>query len=212
MTPTRLPLKSMRLHLLTAAFAAFYLSNHAAAQDNEPAGGDVQVYNFDGPRHASNMVLFGKNLAAGITIVHGQPDWKDQYTGMLEMLKGKTHRLGKDLWTTLMTSANIEIGGVKIAAGCYCVGLHCDKEGNFALAMIGATRAMKKGLMPFGPQEWKPALLVPVTLQKDVSEKIAKKMVISLAADAEHKDRGSLSISWGPHRLTAPLKINLVKR
>ena len=100
----------MRLHLFIAAFAAFSFSDHAAAQDT--ARGDVQVYNFDGPRHASNMVLFGTNLAAGITIVHGQPNWKDEYTGMLDMLKGKTHRLGKDLWTTLMTSATIELAPV----------------------------------------------------------------------------------------------------
>ena len=202
----------MRLQLLAAAFAALCLSHHATAQDDAAAGGDVQVYNFDGPRHASNMVLFGKNLAAGITIVHGQPNWKDEYTGMLGMLKGKTHRLGKDLWTTLMTSRTIELGGVKIAAGCYCVGLHCDKDGKFALAMIGATRAMKRGLMPFGPQEWKPAVLAPITLEKNVSEKIAKKMVISLAADAKRRDRGSLSIAWGPHRLSAPLKINISAR
>ncbi|MAD32486.1 MAG: hypothetical protein CMJ88_01840 [Planctomycetes bacterium] len=202
----------MRLYLFIAAFAAFSFSDHAAAQDNAPARGDVQVYNFDGPRHASNMVLFGTNLAAGITIVHGQPNWKDEYTGMLDMLKGKTHRLGKDLWTTLMTSATIELGGVKIAAGCYCVGLRCDKDGNFALAMIGATKAMKKGLMPFGPQEWQPTVLAPVKLEKNVSKKVAKKMVISLVADAERKDRGSLSIAWGPHRLTAPLKINIPNR
>ena len=202
----------MRLQILVAALAAFCLSHQATAQDDAPAGRDIQVYNFDGPRHASNIVLFGPNLAAGITIVHGQPNWKDEYTGMLGMLKGKTHRLGKDLWTTLMTSTTIELGGVTIAAGCYCVGLHCDKNGKFALAMIGATSAMQRGLMPFGRQEWQPAILAPITLEKNVSEKVAKKMVISLAADAERKDRGSLSISWGPHRLSAPLKISISKR
>ena len=195
----------MRLPLLRAATAAICLTAATLAQQ-------VQVYNFDGPRRASNMVLFRADMAAGVTVVHGQPEWKKEYDGMLGMLKGKTHRLGKDLWTTFMTSAPIELGGVKVAPGCYCCGLHCDKDGKFSLAMMDATRAMKKGLMPFGPQTWKPELVAPVELNKDALKKPAQKMVMSLTADSKDRTKGTFTIAWGPHTLTAPVAIHAPKK
>ena len=168
---------------------------------------DVQVYNFEGPRRASNVVLFGQDMAAGITVVHGAPIWKNQYDDMLGMLKGKTHRLGKDLWTTFMTSAPVKIGGVSIAPGCYCVGLRCDKDGKFSLPMIDATQAMKKGLMPFGPQRWKPALSVPLNFEKGASDDVISKMRIDLLGDKKDKMKARFQILWGTHRLSAPMQI-----
>ena len=191
----------MHLSLFRAALVAVTLATSAAAQG-------LQVYNFDSPRHASNMVLFGANVAAGMTIVHGQPQWKKEYDGMQDMLKGKTHRLGKDLWTTFMTSAPVELGGVKVAPGCYCVGLHCDKAGKFALAMMDATRAMKKSLMPFGPQNWKPEVVVPLKFEKGANKKLAEKMVISLIGDKDDKMKGLIRLSWGNHYLSAPVKVH----
>ena len=190
----------MRSALLCSALTALFLAATAPAQG-------MQVYHFDGPRHATNVVLFSAEAAAGVTVVHGQPAWKDEYTGMLGMLKGKTHRLGKDLWTTLMTSAPVDIGGVKVAPGCYCVGLHCDEDGAFSLAMMDATRAMKKGLMPFGPQTWKPELKVPLKFGKGVVKGVVEKMEIKLMGDAEDKMQGAFVIHWGTHELSAPMKI-----
>ena len=191
--------------LIRAATALICLAAVTLAQG-------VQVYHFDGPRRASNIVLFGADTAAGVTVVHGQPDWKPEYEGMLSALKGKKLRLGKDLWTTFMTSAPVELGGVKVAPGCYCVGMQCDKDGRFSLALMDATATMKQGLMPFGPQTWKPGHLVPLTLTKDGLDDPASKMVIQLLADAEDKMRGTFAIHWGPHALTAPMKIHLARR
>ena len=190
----------MRPPLIRAATAAICLATATLAQQ-------VQVYNFDGPRRASNMVLFGADMAAGVTVVHGQPEWKKEYDGMLGMLKGKTHRLGKDLWTTFMTSAPVELGGVKVAPGCYCCGLHCDKDGKFSFAMMDATRAMKKGLMPFGPQTWKPELKVPLKFGKGVVKGVVEKMEIKLMGDAEDKMKGAFVIHWGTHELSAPMNV-----
>ena len=191
----------MRLPFISAALAAICLALPASAQD-------VRVFGGNGQRANSSLILFGKDLMAGITITHGQPVWKDEYTGQLDRLKGKTHRLGKDLWTTFLTSVPVEIGGSKIAAGSYCVGLHCDEKGNFALAMIDTTKAMKKGLMPFAPHTWKPDAIAPLELNKDIAEKSVEKMTMTLAASKEDPMTGTFTIAWGPHTLTAPLKIH----
>ncbi|MFT4513167.1 MAG: hypothetical protein ACI89X_001735 [Planctomycetota bacterium] len=190
----------MRLPILSAALAAICLSLPATAQK-------VQVFGGNGMRANSSLILFGAELMAGITVTHGQPEWKDDYTNMLGKLKGNTNRLGKDLWTTFMTSVPISLGGKMVPAGSYVVGLNCDKQGNFALAMLDANKAMKKGAMPFGPQNWKADVMTPLKLNKNVTKESVAKMTMTLASDKKDPMTGSFTLAWGPHTLTADLKI-----
>jgi hypothetical protein len=191
---------TMRLPILSAALAALCFALPATAQK-------VQVFGGNGMRANSSVILFGAELMAGISVTHGQPTWHEEYTGMLDKLKGKTNRLGKDLWTTFMTSVPLTIGGQKVPAGSYVVGLHCDKEGNFALALLDATKAMKAGAMPFGPQNWKADVLTPLKLNKDVSKESVELMTMTLAANKEDPMSGTFTLAWGPHTLTADLKV-----
>src|SRR5690606_35347634 len=102
----------MRLPLLSTALAALCFALPTTAQK-------VQVFGGNGMRANSTLVLFGAELMAGISITHGQPTWHDEYSDMLDKLKGKTNRLGKDLWTTFMTSVPLSLGGVMVPAGSY---------------------------------------------------------------------------------------------
>ncbi|MFT4840663.1 MAG: hypothetical protein ACI8UD_002991 [Planctomycetota bacterium] len=190
----------MRLPILSAALAAICLTLPATAQK-------VQVFGGNGMRANSSVILYGAELKAGITVTHGQPEWLDDYTDMLPKLKGKTNRLGKDLWTTFMTSVPITIGGTAVPAGSYVVGLHCDKQGNFSLAMLDATKAMKKGAMPFGPQNWKADVMTPLKLNKNVAKKSVAKMMMTLAADKMDPMSGTFTLAWGPHTLTGEMKV-----
>ena len=192
----------MRFPILSAALAALCFALPATAQK-------VQVFGGNSTRACSSVVLFGENIMAGITVTHGQPEWQAEYDGMLDKLKGKTNRLGKDLWTTFMTSVPLEIGGVKLAAGSYVVGLHCDDEGQFALAFLDSTKAMKDGLMPFGPQKWTPDAVCPMTLNKDSAKESVAKMLIEVKADEKEPTKGTVSIAWGKHTLTAPMAIHI---
>ncbi|MBL8756040.1 MAG: DUF2911 domain-containing protein, partial [Planctomycetes bacterium] len=144
-------------------------------------------------------------------VTHGQPEWKAEYDGMLDKLKGKTNRLGKDMWTTFATSVPVEIGGAKVPAGSYVVALHCDNDGKFSLAMLDSTKAMQAGAMPFGPQKWTPDVTCPLTLNKDVAKEVAAKMTMELKADAKDPMQGTFTLAWGKHTLTAPLAIHAGK-
>ncbi|MFK7742663.1 MAG: DUF2911 domain-containing protein [Planctomycetota bacterium] len=199
----------MRLPTLSAAFAALCLALPTTAQHGMEK---MQVFGGPSQRACSSVILFGQNIMAGMTITHGQPVWQDKYTGMLNQLKGKTLRLGKDLWTTFMTSVAVEIGGTKVPAGSYCAGLVCDDAGNFSLALIDSTTTMKKGLMPFGPQEWKPEVLIPLTLNKDVTKKSVEKMTMTLVTEKDNPMKGMFTLAWGPHSLTAPMQVHSEKK
>lgn len=194
----------MRFPILSAALAALCLSLPLAAQD-------VQVFGGQSMRACSTVVLFGEKVMAGVTVTHGTPVWKDEYDGMLDKLKGKLNRLGKDMWTTFMNSVDVTIGGTKIPAGSYVVGLQCDKDGKFALAFMDATKAMKAGAMPFGPQNWTPDVVAPLTLNKDVAKEPVKEMAMTLKADAKALDKGTFTLAWGKHTLTADLAISVAK-
>ena len=98
------------------------------------------------------MVLFGDKLMAGITIQHGQPDWKAEMRRHARQAEGQAEPPRRDMWTTLANSVAIEIGGAKIPASNWIVGLACDNDGKFSLALMDATKAMQAGAMPFGPQ------------------------------------------------------------
>ena len=181
----------MRFPLLAATLTAACLTLSATAQK-------VQVFGGDTMRASSSLVLFGDNIMAGVVVTHGQPKWKDEYTDMLPQLKGKMHRLGSNLWTTFMTSVPLEIGGAKVAAGSYVAGLHCDDEGHFSLALLDATKAMKAGKMPFGPQKWEPDAKASMKLNKDASDKSVEKMTMMLRANDDNPMQGTFTIAWGP--------------
>lgn len=195
----------MRFPFLTAVAAALCLALPATAQK-------VQVFGGNGERATSSQVLFGQGLMAGMAITYGQPMWQDSHNAMMDSLKGKLLRLGKDWWTTFNTSVDVEIGGTKIPAGAYVVGLMCDKDGNFSLALHDQTKAMKAGATPWpidenGGMNWKPEILAPLTLHKDKAEESVAKMTMTLKANAEDLANGSFSIAWGKHVLDAKLAV-----
>ncbi len=195
----------MRLPFLATLAATVCLALPAAAQK-------IQVFGGQGERAASTIILFGEDLMAGMSLVYGQPQWKAEYDAMLDKLKGKKNRLGKDWWTTFTTTVDVEIGGAKIEAGSYVLSIACDQDGKFALAGIDAAKAMKKGQMPWGPQEWTPDFVAPLELHKDVADAVVEKLSMKLSANTEDPSKGSFEMAWGKHKLTAPLAIHIAKK
>src|SRR5687768_17708542 len=126
----------MRFPLITAALAAFVLAVPAAAQDK--AAPKVNGMATSSTRAETRLMVATPDFStfAMASLTYGQPEWQAKYDAGVEKLevdgmsvKGKTLRLGKDWFTTLITSSDLEIGGTKIPTGSYVVGLHCDKDG-----------------------------------------------------------------------------------
>lgn len=188
----------MRFPILKAALAAICFALPATAQKITTAG-------MTGTRAETRIVSFNDDYSvfALATLTHGQPEWKSEYDGMLDKLKGKLNRLGKDWFTTLVTTSTLEIGGGKIPAGSYIVGLHCDDKGQFALAFMDASKATKDGVTPFA--EWKPEFTAPLTLNKDAAKDVVKLMTMTFTADEKNAGHATFTLAWGKHTLTAPV-------
>lgn len=204
----------MRFPFLTAALAALCCTIPATAQK-------LESHAASSMRNETRILVFNSpdfsNFAMA-SLTHGQPMWKAEYEAGVEKLevngksvKGKTLRLGKDWWTTLITSSELEMGGTKIAPGSYVVGLHVDNDGKFALALMDSTKAMKDGVLPFG-MEWKPEITVPLTFNKGAAKAPVEKLTMTLAADQGGGGKGTFTLAWGTHTMTAPVMLHAGKK
>jgi len=133
---------------------------------------------------------------------------------MLDKLKGSNYtRLGKGWWTTFDTVGTLEIGGTKIEAGSYYLGLAVGNDGAFSLLVFDSRRAMKAGLLPFTTAlyrgEAKAEISAPLTFAKDSLKEVVVKMEIEIAADKQDPATGRFSIRWGKHEPTAPVRFHL---
>lgn len=194
----------MRLPLLTAAFAALCLSVPTTAQTLNGMGASST-------RGEARILVATPDFSVFslASVTYGQPEWKDSYNGMIDSLKGKMNRLGKDGFTTLITFSELEIGGAKIPAGSYIAALHCDKDGKFGLALLDSTKAMKEKVFPGA--DFKPDVLCPMTFSKDAAKDAVTKLSMTFDAKKEDGGKGTFTIAWGKHTLTAPCQLHAPK-
>lgn len=198
----------MRFPILSTLFTALTLALPATAQK-------AQVFGGTGQRANSTQILFGENLVGGISVDHGQPMWKAEYDSMVDKLKGRLNRLGSNWWTTFATSFDLEIGGAKVPAGTYFLGLDCDKDGKFGLAFLDAKKGMKHGAMPFpmdnkGAMNWKPDFVCPIELHKDAAAAVVEKMTMTIKVDGNDLT-GTFTIAWGKHELVGKVAVKPAK-
>jgi hypothetical protein len=198
----------MRFHFLAATFAT--LTFVPALEAQQISGG------FDPDRKASTVFVStdSSDTLAGVSISYSPASWQDSYNAMLDQLKGSNYtRLGKSWWTTLDTIGALEIGGTKIEAGSYYLGLAVGKDGAFSLLIFDSKQAMKTGLLPFATALYrgdaKPETKAPLTLARDSLKEVVVKMEIEIAADKKDPATGKFSIRWGKHELSAPVKFHL---
>jgi hypothetical protein len=143
------------------------------------------------------------------TITYGQPVWKADYDAMAEKLKGQAARLGKDNWTTFEASVDVKFGSTKVPAGSYCLAIACSKGGEWSLLFLNTADILKDKMMPhmttdlIAAGKAKPVVTVPLTEAK--AEKSAEKLTIEFASDNKAIGSGSLSITWGMHKVTTPV-------
>jgi hypothetical protein len=197
----------MRFQILAAAVAA--VTFVSARQEKQVFGGP------DPDRRASTVFVSTDNGAlAGASISYSQAEWRDGHERMLEQLRaGPYTRLGKGWWTTFDTIGTLEIGGTKIDAGSYYLGLAVAEDGAFRLLLFDSKQTMKSGLLPATTAlyrgEVKPEITAPLTLAKNSLKEVVARLEIEITADKNDPATGRFSIRWGKHELSAPVKFHL---
>ncbi len=172
----------------------------------------------DPDRRSSTVAVSSEEagVLAAVSISYSSPAWQDSHDGMLEQLKGSNYtRLGKGWWTTFDTVGRIEIGGQAIEAGSYYLGLAVAKDGAWSLLLFDSGQAMKRRLLPgttaLYTGEARAELRAPMTLGKEPLAEVVTRLEIEIRADKGDVTAGRLSIRWGRHELSAPVRFHLAK-
>lgn len=185
------------------------------------AAANAQVQSMGGPdtgRQASWVIFAdmsnGFTPHGGVAINYSQPEWQDSYDAAISSGKfnGTTQRLGKNWWTSLETTVAMEIGGTKIAAGSYYLGIQIAKDGSIGLLVIDAKASNQNGWLPFVASQWKSDIVCKLDLVKNAHEDVQQKMLIAIAADPKDSSKGTFSIRWGKHELRAAVAFHLPKK
>lgn len=166
-------------------------------------------------RKASTVVVSadGPPLAC-VSISYSTAEWRDGYDDMLEKLRGGHYtRLGRNWWTTFDTIGALEIGGTKIDAGSYYLGLAVDKDGVFSLLLFDSRLAMKSGLLPATTAlytgEARAEIAAPLAFAKNSLKEAVVQLEIEITAEKDDPANGRISIRWGRHELSAPARYHL---
>lgn len=152
---------------------------------------------------------------AFVSIQYGQAAWRPEYSKELESPSGSNYtQLGKGFWTSLDTIAAIEIGGVKLEAGCYFLGLRVEAGGGVHLLVFDAVQAMKDGMLPGSTPlyagEKKPIATAKLELAREDEKQVAPVLVLELSPDEKDARRALLAIRWGNAVASAPLVLHPV--
>lgn len=200
----------MRLRSFAFAFATFALPTLATGQ--RVSGGP------DLDRTATTVVVTAESGAplAAVSISYGQSTWRAHFEGQVDAMKGTRYsQLGKGWWTTFDTVGTVEIGGVKVEAGSYYLGIRFAEDGAMSLLFFDSKQVMKDALLPATTAlytgENKPIFTAPMTFARSASNDVAAKLAIAITADEKDPSRGTLVMRWGPFEAKASVGFHFAR-
>lgn len=200
----------IRSRVILAAIGAMLLMTAAAFSQDKPR---FLAFPSDSPERGTTRVLYWDrvdNHAAGqVAIDFGRPVWKQAYEApeaFDSMTKGKTWRLGSNYWTVLDAGMPLTIGGQKVPAGQWYLGVHRSQDGaNWSLVFVDPTK-VRKGNIDASEIERAPVEFeVPLKMEK--SSDVKDKLNIDLIYENADNLNVMLKISWGNFQLSAPISV-----
>ena len=111
-----------------------------------------------------------------------------------------------------MPTSHQGIGGTKIDAGSYYLGLAVGEDRAFRLLLFDSKQTMKSGLLPATTAlyrgEGKPEFTAPLTLAKNSLKEVVARLEIEITADKNDPATGRFSIRWGRHEASAAVRFH----
>ncbi len=177
----------------------------AAAEAGKNAGGgdEVMLFNQSSDRKSTRAAMFSNTGGKGeIHVSWGPVEWKDEYEAHIksEKVTGKRWRLGADFWTTLDTNLPMTFGKTTVAPGYYYLTVEKRADGQFVLNILDPVEVRKSMLDAFQSGVTKGGM--EVTLTHDAGE-VAKSLTMSMAIDESDKTKGTYTVRFGAHKLSA---------
>ncbi|HJQ25203.1 MAG TPA: DUF2911 domain-containing protein [Blastocatellia bacterium] len=196
-----------------AVSLTFCFGNLIAAQENKPPPPPIVAFGSDSPERGTTRVGFWntrKNVGAGqFAIDYGRPLWKKDYEDTAkfdQMTKGHVYRLGSNFWTVLDTDMPLMVGGTKVPAGLWYLGLHRSDDGaTWSLVFIDPAKARAAHVDASEIERAPVAFKAPMTIETAAETK--EKLTIDLVFKRATPKDVTLRIAWGKLQLSTPVVV-----
>lgn len=168
------------------------------------------VYNQTTPRQLTRVAVFGGDACLGqVAIEYGTVAWKPEFGEQLDSgaLDGQRWRLGSDFWTNVDASTSFTLGGTRFAAGTYFLVAERTKEGKYLLTVLDAAATQKSRVDAYEAHKTIGGTAVELAHEKSDTE--VENLTIKLATAGPRSTKGSLVVSFGPHKLSTPFTIEI---
>jgi hypothetical protein len=199
----------MKIHSLLAGVMLLFTLN-AEGQQQRPK---IVAEGGTPDDRSSARVLYWNtqtNVPAGqFAIDYGRPVWKKEYEESATfdaMTRGKIWRMGSNFWSILDTQLPLSIGGKKVPAGFYYLGLHRSEEGSeWSLVFIDPGRVRKARLDAFQIEKAPVEFEALMSIAK--AETRAEKLTITLSYPKDDIKHLTMRVAWGNLALSAPIEV-----
>ncbi len=198
--------------MITVVLAAALLS---AAAVEDYAEAPFQGWAQHEERGSTRLIYFSKtadrpwNYSPGqVAIEYGKPVWKEEYEqGFDDLTRGKRWRMGQNYWSNLDTRFPVTIGGTHVERGIYYVVLERFEDDRWRLVLLNPDTSSDRKFDAWHVNRKETASGVEAPLEWErVQEKADHLQIRFLMDEADHR-KAELEIRFGPHKLTAPVRV-----
>ena len=154
-------------------------------------------------RRQTRLTWIGLSGHQGLGIDYSQPQWRPEHERFMQGKAATYARLGKDEWTTLQSTVDLQFGDKKVPRGRWYLGAHRDEKQNWTLTLTSADKLDLAGVSAGSTMDVKPDLELPMRFE--TTEKASELLDIRLTSSKEGQASVTLSIAWGKYRLSTGL-------
>ena len=157
-------------------------------------------------RQATRLLFAGGFERPGeVSIHYGAAAWRAEYAGAIKGEKATHYRLGTGFWASLHSSVELHLGGKRVPASVWYLGLHRAADNNWQLSLMDAAKLHRTGLTSGSTRDAVSDLLVPMVLKEDLKPQQQLSIRLAQGKDRTKPGYGELVLRWGPYQLSTDL-------
>ncbi|MBK8979229.1 MAG: cupin domain-containing protein [Planctomycetes bacterium] len=196
---------------ITADLTALVFFSHAAptrgGMAGRPAPTEQTPYDESSERGLARIFFwFGGSSAGQLAIDFGRPAWSVAFDAFTETPSERRWRFGENFWTTLDTNIPLTIGGADVPVGQYYLVLQNHPEHGLRILALDPAPIRARRLDAWQANETEGGIAIPVLHTR--VEDVAERLEVELRVEAGARERGVLTVRFGPHRLEAPVVLH----
>ena len=168
---------------------------------------EVKPFSQNVERGLARVVYFSNSGVAGeLWMDYGRPAWSDKLEGEIDKPENKRWRFGSDVWTSFESFLSMKAAGVSVPAGYYYAVLEHPAKEKWNLVLLDQKEIRSKKMDAFTAAQSTGGITIP--LASGTGEQ-ADRLSIKLAVEESKPRDVTLEITFGKHKLTAALKVDV---